>query len=61
MPWLSEAMKDVVAAISYGKVQTTAITVDFQMGQPDTLKKYRSIERNRELKHLSTWRKRKQK
>ena len=63
MPWLSEAMKDVISCDKLRGGANNLRSVDFRMGQPGILKKYHpdlSGSKPRELKHLSTWRKRKQ-
>jgi hypothetical protein len=64
MPWLSEAMKDVTSCDKLRGGANIHISADFRMGQPTRLKAWYSraiVERTRELKHLSTRRKRKQK
>ena len=63
MPWLSEAMKDVVSCEKLRGVANELWSVDFRMGKPSALKMQSStwVEREPgELKHLSNRRKRKQ-
>ena len=38
MPWLSEAMKDVISCDKLWGVAQTLWSADFRMGQPDILK-----------------------
>ena len=63
MPRLTEAMKDVISCDKPWVVANNLLSKDFRMGQPSTLKEcYPNLElggERRELKHLSTCRKRK--
>jgi hypothetical protein len=64
MPWLWEAMKDVISCDKLGFGANNLLSQDFRMGQPSTVKLCYStnVEGERgELKHLSTLRRRKQK
>ena len=40
MPWLSEAMKDVISCDKLRVGANDLCSADFRMGQPGTLKKY---------------------
>ena len=40
MPWLSEAMKDVISCDKLRVGANNLWSADFRMGQPNTLKKY---------------------
>jgi hypothetical protein len=63
MPRLSEAKKDVISCDKLRGSANRTISVDFRMGQPVALKVHHLPQggsKPRELKHLSTWRKRKQ-
>ena len=42
MPWLSEAMKDVISCDKLRLGANNLLLVDFRMGQPGTLKMYRN-------------------
>ena len=62
MPWLSEAMKDVISCDKLRGGANNLRSGDFRMGQPTMLKTwYLSKDRSKpgELKHLSNRRKRK--
>ena len=64
MPWLSEAMKDVISCDKLRGLARTIRSVDFRMGQPGAVKRHHSDlseSKPPELKHLSRERKRKQK
>ena len=62
MPWLSEAMKDVISCDKLRVGANNLLSGDFRMGQPTVLKvQYPFIGSERgELKHLSNPRRRKQ-
>ena len=63
MPRLSEAMKDVTSCDKLRVGANNLLSGDFRMGQPGWLKASHpdlSGGKPRELKHLSTWRTRKQ-
>ena len=60
MPRLSEAMKDVTSCDKLWGTAHKFRSTDFRMGQPGYLKNnHPKGGKPRELKHLSTWRKRK--
>ena len=62
MPWLSEAMKDVISCDKLRGGANNLWSADFRMGQPNILKRYYPSYdggERRELKHLSTCRNRK--
>ena len=62
MPWLSEAMKDVISCDKLRVGANNLSSEDFRMGQPGILKECHPMyvgSKRRELKHLSTCRKRK--
>ena len=63
MPWLSEAMKDVISCDKLRGSANRKWSAGFRMGQPITMKSWYSQQwecKPGELKHLSTRRKRKQ-
>ena len=63
MPRLSEAKKDVISCEKLRGSANSYWSVDVRMGQPSVLKTHYSKQlesKPRELKHLSTWRRRKQ-
>ena len=63
MPWLSEAMKDVISCDKLRGGANILRSVNFRMGKPSRLKNGNpdlSGGKPGELKHLSTRRKRKQ-
>ena len=61
MPWVLEAMKDVISCDKLRGLANTNWSADFRMGQPGILKVYHSKEsKPAELKHLSRRRRRKQ-
>ena len=61
MPRLSEAMKDVISCDKLRGLAHMNWSADFRMGQPGCLKNsHPKGGERRELKHLSTYRKRKQ-
>jgi hypothetical protein len=62
MPWLSEAMKDVISCDKLRVGANNLLSGDFRMGQPSMLKTcYSDLSESEpgELKHLSNQRKRK--
>ena len=61
MPRLLEARKDVTSCEKPWGLAHTKRSMDIRMGEPDTMKTYHRLDRGerRELKHLSTCRKRK--
>ena len=64
MPWLEEAMKDVISCEKSGVGANNLRYPNVRMGQPGTVKPYHSVNtegKRGELKHLSTLRRRKQK
>ena len=63
MPWLSEAKKDAISCEKRGGGANDPRSRDIRMGQPSGLKvRYHAKwGKRRELKHLSSGRKRKQK
>ena len=63
MPWLSEAMKDVISCDKLRGGANNLRSGDFRMGKPGILKKYHHASawsKPGELKHLSNRWKRKQ-
>ena len=63
MPWLSEAMKDVITCEKLRGGGNNLLSGDIRMGQPSWLKtSYPDLSGSKpgELKHLSNRRKRKQ-
>ena len=63
MPRLSEAKKDVISCEKLRGSANSYWSVDVRMGQPGVLKIHHHPQgwsKPRELKHLSTWRRRKQ-
>ncbi len=61
MPWLSEAMKDAISCDKLRLEANTRYTRRFPNGATQLVEDQLSRNRSkpRELKHLSTWRKRK--
>ena len=60
MPWLSEAMKDVISCDKLRELANMNQSGDFRMGKPGWLKTSRTaVRKPAELKHLSKQRKRK--
>ena len=59
MPWLSEAMKDVISCDKPWGSANEIRSGDFRMGKPAMLKTWHNKSEPAELKHLSKQRKRK--